>query len=64
MWSAVNGNDVLYVTECVGDTVSMFTRFLGYIGDGNGSSFKCPSFIVSNQTGRLYTQVTTMESSQ
>ena len=48
---------ILYVTELGSDTVSMFTsegRFLGYIGDSDGSSFKQPSFIISDQTGRLY----------
>ena len=50
-------NGILYVTERGSNTVSMFTsegRFLGYIGDSDGSSFKCPWFIVSDQTGRLY----------
>ena len=53
----VDGNNILYVTECGSSTVSMFTsegRFLGYIGDSDGSSFKHPRFIVSDQTGRLY----------
>ena len=51
----VDDNGILYVTEH--NTVSMFTskgRFLGYIGDSDGSSFNHPSFIVSDQTGRLY----------
>ena len=51
----VDGNGILYVTES--NTVSMFTRggkFLGYIGDGDGSCFKDTWFIVSNQTGQLY----------
>ena len=51
----VDGNGILYVTES--NTVSMFTRggrFLGYIGDDDGSCFKDAWFIVSNQTGRLY----------
>ena len=50
-----DNNGILYVTER--NTVSMFTskgRFLGYIGDSDGSSFKDPRFIVSDQTGRLY----------
>ena len=29
-------------------------KFLGYIGDSDGSSFKYPVFIVSDQIGRLY----------
>ena len=51
-----DANGILYVTE-YGGTVSMFTsegRFLGYIGDSDGSSFKRPVFIISDQTGRLY----------
>ena len=43
--------DVLNVTEWAGNTVSMFTRkgrFFGYIGDSDGSSFKCPQFISDN----------------
>ena len=53
----VDANGILYVTECDSNTVSMFTsegRFLGYIGDSDGSSFKHPRYIVSDQTGRLY----------
>ena len=53
----VDDNGILYVTESRSNTVSMFTskgRFLGYIGDSDGSSFKYPRFIVSDQTGRLY----------
>ena len=53
----VDDNGILYVTESRSNTVSMFTskgRFLGYIGDSDGSSFKQPWFIVSDQTGRLY----------
>ena len=53
----VDNNDILYVTEYDSNTPSMFTskgRFLGYIGDSDGSSFNCPRFIVSDQTGRLY----------
>ena len=52
-----DGNGILYVTEYGSNTVSMFTsegRFLGYIGDSDGSSFKYPWFIISDQTGRLY----------
>ena len=52
-----DSSGILYVTELRSNTVSMFTsegRFLGYIGDSDGSSFKQPSFIVSDQTGRLY----------
>ena len=53
----VDDNDILYVTERGSNTVSMFTskgKFLGYIGDSDGSSFNCPWFILSDQTGRLY----------
>ena len=53
----VNDNGILYVTECRSNTVSMFTgkgKFLGYVGDSDGSSFKRPQFIVSDKTGRLY----------
>ena len=53
----VDDNGLLYVTEYGSNTVSMFTskgRFLGYIGDSDGSSFKYPWSIVSDQTGRLY----------
>ena len=53
----VDGSGILYVTERGSNTVSMFTsegRFLGYIGDSDGSSFKHPWFIISDQTGRLY----------
>ena len=51
----VDNNGILYVSSS--NTVSTFTskgRFLGYIGDSDGSSFKDPWFIVSDQTGRLY----------
>ena len=50
-----DANDILYVSGS--KTVSMFSsngKFLGYIGDSDGSSFKCPVFIVSDKTGRLY----------
>ena len=53
----VDTNGILYVTEQCGNTVSMFSsngKFLGYIGDSDGSSFKCPQYIVSDLTGRLY----------
>ena len=53
----VDGNGILYVTENGSNTVSMFTsngRFLGYIGDGDGSSFNHPQYIISDKTGRLY----------
>ena len=53
----VDANNILYVTERDGNTVSMFSsngKFLGYIGDSDGSSFKRPRYIVSDQTGRLY----------
>ena len=52
-----DANGILYVTEYVSNTVSMFSnngKFLGYIGDSDGSSFKTPRYIVSDQTGRLY----------
>ena len=41
----VDANNILYVTELGGNTVSMFSsngKFLGYIGDSDGSSFKDP----------------------
>ena len=54
----VDGNNILYVTDyAINHSVSMFTsegRFLGYIGDSDGSSFNQPWFIVSDQAGRLY----------
>ena len=53
----VDANGILYVTEYHSNTVSMFSsnsKFLGYIGDSDGSSFKTPRFIVSDQTGQLY----------
>ena len=53
----VDDNDILYVTELYSNRVSMFTskgRFLGYIGDCDGSSFKRPRYIISDQTGQLY----------
>ena len=53
----VDDNGILYMTEFFSNTVSMITskkRFLGYIGDSDGSSFKRPVFIVSDQTGRLF----------
>ena len=59
----IDANDILYVTEWGSDTVSMFTsegRFLGYIGDSDGSSFKNPRYIVSDQTVDC-TSVTIME---
>ena len=46
-----------YATELDSNTVSVFTskgRFLGYVGDSDGSSFCGARFIVSDQTGRLY----------
>ena len=54
----VDANGILYVTECNGsNTVRMFSsngKFLGYIGDKYGSSFKNPRFITSDKAGRLY----------
>ena len=53
----VDVNGILYVTEYRSNTVSMFSsngKFLEYIGNSDGSSFKCPRFIISDQTGRLY----------
>ena len=50
-------NGILYVTELQSNTVSMFSsngKFLGYIGGSDGSSFKHPWFIISDQTGQLY----------
>ena len=53
----VDGNGILYVTECdimYDNAVSMFSsegRFLGYISDSEGSSFKHPWFIMFDQTG-------------
>ena len=50
-----DANDILYVTGS--NTVSMFSsngKFLGYIGDSDGSSFKNLQYIVSDHTGRLY----------
>ena len=29
-------------------------KFLGYIGDSDGSSFKIPKYIAIDQTGRVY----------
>ena len=52
-----DANGILYVTETGSKTVGMFSsngKFLGYIGDSDGSSFKCPVFIVSDKTGQLY----------
>ena len=51
----VDTHGILYVTEWSSNTVSMFSsngKFLGYIGDSDGSSFKYPVFIVSDQIGR------------
>ena len=57
MVCAVDGSGILYVTECDNDTVSMFTsngNFLDIIiGDSDGSSFKFPFFILSDQSSRL-----------
>ena len=54
----IDGNNILYVIEReIKRIVSRFTskgRFLGYVGDSDGSSFKSPWFIISDQTGRLY----------
>ena len=52
-----DANGILYVTETGSNTVSMFSsngKCLGYIADGDGSSFKRPLFIVSDKTGLLY----------
>ena len=52
-----DANGILYVTETGSNTVSMFSsngKFLGYIGDSDGSSFNGLRFIVSDKTGRLY----------
>ena len=52
----VDSNDILYVTEWYNNScVCMFTtggEFLGYVG--GGSRFKYPTFITSDQSGRLY----------
>lgn len=51
-----DNNNILHVTD-LDDTVYMFTtcgKFLGYVGSGDGSSFKQPWFIVSDQFGKLY----------
>ena len=53
----VDGNNILYVTEHGSNTVSVFSSrgiFLGHIGESDGSSFKDPWFIVSDQNGQLY----------
>ena len=53
-----NANGILYVTEVFANNrVNMFSgsgKFLGYIGDSDGSSFNRPLYIVSDKTGRLY----------
>ena len=48
----VDSNNILYVTEYGSNTVCMFStsgRFLGYVGNCDGSSFKHPWFITSDQ---------------
>ena len=53
----VDSNNILYVTEWSNNTVCIFStsgRFLGYVGNSDGSSFKCPCFITSDQYGKLY----------
>ena len=53
----VDSNDILYVTERDSNTVCAFSingQFLGYVGNDDGSSFKEPRFITSDQCGRLY----------
>ena len=53
----VDASGILYVTEHNRNTVCMFNQqgqFLGYVGDSDGSSFKDPAFILSDQTGQLY----------
>ena len=49
----IDSNDILYVAEwCSSSSVCMFTtsgEFLGYVG-----RFKYPTFITSDQSGRLY----------
>ena len=48
---------MLYVTEYSNNTVCMFStsgQFLGYVGNSDGSSFKSPRFITSDQYGTLY----------
>ena len=52
----VDSNNILYVAEWYNNSsVCMFTtsgEFLGYVG--GGSRFKYPTFITSDQSGRLY----------
>ena len=53
----VDSNNILYVTECGSNTVCMFStsgQFLGYVGNSDGSSFRDPWFITSDQYGKLY----------
>ena len=53
----VDSNNILYVTEYSSNTVCMFStsgQFLGYVGSSDGSSFKRPLFITSDQYGKLY----------
>ena len=53
----VDCNNILFVTEYDSNTVCMFStsgQFLGYIGSSDGSSFKYPYFITSDQYGKLY----------
>ena len=53
----VDSNNILYVTEYSNNTVCMFStsgQFLGYVGNSDGSSFKHPWFITSDQYGKLY----------
>ena len=48
----VDSNNILYVTERGSNTVCMFStsgRFLGYVGNSDGSSFKHARFVTSNQ---------------
>ena len=53
----VDSNDILYVAESSSNTVCAFNtsgQFLGYVGSSDGSSFRNPYFIASDQFGRLY----------
>ena len=53
--------NLLYTTDMQNNTVCVFNtsgKFLGYIGNSDGSSFDCPRFIVSYQD-KLYISVRT-----
>ena len=53
----IDSNDILYVVEHGSNIVCMFStsgQFLGYVGNSDGSSFRTPGFITSDQYGKLY----------